>query len=98
MKLPIVYPLTIPSSQRTMRMIAMVSSIGVLLSSRTLRCNAGAMLVVLATPWTLYGQTAQTSQPQPERPVVDAAMFLAGAGTAFVVHESGHLVADLAFG
>jgi hypothetical protein len=25
-------------------------------------------------------------------------MFLAGAGTAFVVHESGHLVADLAFG
>ena len=55
------------------------------------------MLVVLAFASTLSAQT--TSEAQPNRhPLEDSVKFLAGAGGAFVLHESAHLLADAIFG
>src|SRR5512140_3216050 len=50
MKLPSVYPLTIPSSQRMIRMIAIVSSMGVLLRATIGACTASSFSNGCATP------------------------------------------------
>ena len=55
------------------------------------------MLVVLAFASTLTAQTTSEAQPD-SHPIADSAKFLAGAGGAFVLHESAHLVADGIFG
>jgi hypothetical protein len=75
----------------------MVSSIRFLPSWRALRCNGGAILVVLAFTSTTTAQTPNEAQPD-SHPIGNSVKFLAGAGGAFVLHESAHLVADSIFG
>jgi hypothetical protein len=55
------------------------------------------MLAVLAASLPVAAQTESPPQ-QNQHVIADAARFFAGAGIALVVHESGHLVADAAFG
>jgi len=65
-----------------------------------MRCNAGAMLLVLGLPLFAWGQPAASADPpQPnEHAATDTLKFLAGGGAALAVHESGHLVFDGLFG
>src|SRR5581483_5934787 len=80
-------------------MIAMVSSMPSLQSSRVWKCNAGAMLLVLCLPVLAVAQdtgVAIGAQPS-EHSVVDTEKFFAGAALALAVHESGHLLFDAIF-
>src|SRR5665213_839432 len=110
MKFPSVYPLTTPSSQSTIKMIAMVSSIRRLHSLGSPRCNLNAVLFrsirsvglavsLMFLPITVWAQTAADSSPaQPDGiTAADTVKFLAGGALAFVTHEGGHLLFDAAF-
>src|SRR6266487_1474997 len=125
MKFPRVYPLTIPSSQSTMRIIAIVSSMCLLLAAtraaRSLarsdtsngctvcgRHNGNGMLrVSVVLCFLLFGVVSrpalaqESGQAQPSSGVSEGqrmASLLAGAVLGLAAHESGHLMAVLAFG
>src|SRR5262249_24229024 len=108
MKLPIVYPLTRPSSQSTIKMIAMVSSMAALrrMGSATWvpgRCGRAAarIFLLLSLVFPAEFAAAQTASPLPPQPyrsfVHDGALFLLGAGSGLLLHESGHLFYDVTF-
>ena len=100
MKLPSVYPLTIPSSQRMIRMIAIVSSMpssplpAPVAPAGFRGCNlstAVARVVVLAAVLGVHANaSAQTFS--------DGVKMVAGAAAAFALHEGAHVIADVAFG
>jgi hypothetical protein len=79
-------------------MIAMVSSIRYL-QLGALNCNLGAavLIAVLAAP-AAADQAAPPAAAQPnEQRALDTVKFLAGGVTGLFLHESGHLVFDVAF-
>src|SRR5436190_23399443 len=83
-------------------MIAIVSNIDLLRrrSHRTRRraCKLGATLCVLLAPYSAAAQTPAAPQAQPrENLAADTLKFLAGGATAFLAHESGHLLFDAIF-
>src|SRR5438105_4716843 len=87
-------------------MIAMVSNMRPLQSSRAEKCNRGATpliraivalsLVSGAVPLSAQQGTEAPAQPDGRR-TADFVKFLAGAAVALAAHESGHLVLDFAF-
>lgn len=63
-----------------------------------MRCNAGAMLLVLFLPLLARAQEPEPPAAHPNRHLaVDTGKFFAGAGLALVAHESGHLLFDVVF-
>src|SRR5258708_8892373 len=90
-------------------MIAMVSNMSVLqfpnsrLRLGTPRSNWCAVLCLLVfVPVSALAQASSSDQPlqtpsTDEHRVLDSVKFLAGAALGLVLHESGHLVFDVAF-
>lgn len=100
MKLPSVYPLTIPSSHRMIRIMAIVSSMWDLLAFVHLNSNCRAVVVPVLLMVGVAGNAAAQAQP-PEAPAesrgASIAKFLAGGVLGLATHESGHLVFDAMF-
>jgi hypothetical protein len=103
-KFPSVYPLTIPSSQRMIRMIAIVSSMQFVSSARparlrliTMGCNLGtaklARTVVLVVVLAWSAATSAAAQS-----VSDVAAFIGGGAIGLAAHETGHILFDVALG
>lgn len=122
MKLPSVYPLTIPSSHRTIRMIAIVSSmivslraakrgaVNILIPQQRLcriagcHCTKGLPATILislmiGSPSSLRAQSSDPAQPvRGTSTGKQVVLFLTGAAAGLGLHETGHVIADLAFG
>src|SRR6476620_2156472 len=111
MKLPSVYPLTIPSSHRMIRMIAIVSStsqpspIGLQDSAPgpsmdRSGCNLSAGRRRQLSRMVIWAVVliAGVAVPRPAEAQKDLAKFLAGAAVGLAAHETGHLIVDAVVG
>jgi hypothetical protein len=109
MKLPSVYPLTIPSSHNTIKMIAIVSSMQP--SHPALKiCNMNAdggrcaRAVLAAVALGVFAATSARAQETSAVPpaaadnvAVQTVKFVAGGLLGLAMHEGGHLVFDAFF-
>jgi hypothetical protein len=66
--------------------------------ARLCRCSSAALVIALCFSPSTVRADDQASTPHDDSPAIKTAKFLAGAGVALGMHETGHLVFDVIFG